>query len=98
MVFYWNSSWYICRNNNWVANVWIMDMTENQIKIIINLLDREIDNYKSVYDRTNKVIWLDNVDELELIKSKLQQKFIDNQIELEKELNDQIIYRLDNLN
>jgi hypothetical protein len=75
-----------------------MDMTENQIKIIINLLDREIDNYKSVYDRTNKVIWLDNVDELELIKSKLQQKFIDNQIELEKELNDQIIYRLDNLN
>jgi hypothetical protein len=75
-----------------------MDMTENQIKIIINLLDREIDNYKSVYDRTNKVIWLDNVDELELIKFKLQQKFIDNQIELEKELNDQIIYRLDNLN
>lgn len=98
MVFYWNSSWYICRNNNWVANVWIMDMTENQIKIIINLLDREIDNYKSVYDRTNKVSWLDNVDELELIKSKLQQKVIDNQIELEKELNDQIIYRLDNLN
>lgn len=75
-----------------------MDMTENQIKIIINLLDREIDNYKSVYDRTNKVSWLDNVDELELIKSKLQQKVIDNQIELEKELNDQIIYRLDNLN
>lgn len=75
-----------------------MNMTENQIKIIINLLDREIDNYKSVYDRTNKVSWLDNVDELELIKSKLQQKFIDNQIELEKELNDQIIYRLDNLN
>lgn len=98
MVFYWDSSWYICRNNNWVANVWIMDMTENQIKIIINLLDREIDNYKSVYDRTNKVSWLDNVDELELIKSKLQQKVIDNQIELEKELNDQIIYRLDNLN
>lgn len=98
MVFYWNSSWHICWNNNWVANVWTMDMTENQIKIIINLLDREIDNYKSVYDRTNKVIWLDNVDELELIKSKLQQKFIDNQIELEKELNDQIIYRLDNLN
>lgn len=75
-----------------------MNMTENQIKIIINLLDREIDNYKSVYDRTNKVSWLDNVDELELIKSKLQQKFIDNQIELEKELNDQITYRLDNLN
>lgn len=98
MVFYWNSSWYICRNNNWVANVWIMNMTENQIKIIINLLDREIDNYKSVYDRTNKVSWLDNVDELELIKSTLQQKVIDNQIELEKELNDQIIYRLDNLN
>ena len=49
-------------------------MEENEIKIIINLLDREIDMFKGVYTRTNKPIWLEKVSELELIKKKLLTK------------------------
>lgn len=47
-------------------------MTKNQIKILSNLLDREIENFNSVYKRTNRDSWLERVIELEQIKVRLE--------------------------
>jgi len=47
-------------------------MTKNQIKILSNLLDREIENFNSVYKRTSRDSWLERVIELEQIKVRLE--------------------------
>lgn len=47
-------------------------MTKNQIKILSNLIDREIENFNSVYKRTNRDSWLERVNELEQIKVRLE--------------------------
>jgi len=52
-------------------------MNNNELKILINLVDKEIDNFKSVYDRTKKENWLTNIDKLEKIKTKLEKHNIE---------------------
>ena len=47
-------------------------MNENQIKILSNLLDREIENFNSVYKRTNREDWLERINELKQIKTRLE--------------------------
>ena len=47
-------------------------MNENQIKILSNLLDREIENFNSVYKRTNREDWLERINELKQIKVRLE--------------------------
>ena len=49
-------------------------MEDKEIKIVTSLLDREIDNFNSVHERTGKSNWLEKVKELETIKEKISSK------------------------
>lgn len=66
-------------------------MNRRELKILNELIDREISNFQAVSDRTNKSHWLDRASELQEIKSKLNYKYIDAQIELESSMNEQIL-------
>lgn len=66
-------------------------MNKRELKILNDLIDKEIDNFQSVSERTNRAHWLDRVSELKEIKNKLNYKHIDAQIELESEMNQQIL-------
>lgn len=66
-------------------------MNKRELKILNDLIDKEIDNFQSVSERTNRAHWLDRVSELKEIKNKLNYKYIDAQIELESEMNQQIL-------
>jgi hypothetical protein len=67
------------RRNNFGLKLY----TEEESKIIFSLLDREIENFLSVYERTKKDNWLNRVKELESIKEKLKSN-MGVQKELEK--------------
>ena len=45
---------------------------EKEIEIIVNLLNREIENFKDVFNRTTKECWLSKVKELENLKEKVK--------------------------
>lgn len=66
-------------------------MNKRELKILNDLIDKEIDNFQSVSDRTNRIHWLDRVSELKEIKNKLNYKHIDAKIELEASMNEQIL-------
>jgi hypothetical protein len=72
-------------------------MNRRELKILNELIDREISNFQAVSDRTNKSHWLDRVSELQEIKSKLNYKYIDAQIELESSMNEQILNYINQL-
>jgi acyl carrier protein phosphodiesterase len=67
------------RKNNFGLKLY----TEEEYNIIISLLDREIENFLSVHERTKKENWLNRVKELEVIKEKLKSN-MGVQKELEK--------------
>lgn len=67
------------RRNNFGLKLY----TEEESKIIFSLLDREIENFLSVYERTKKDNWLNRVKELEGIKEKFKSN-MGVQKELEK--------------
>ena len=46
-------------------------MTKEEVKISITLIDDAIENYRSVFKRTNDDYWLSQINSLELIKNKL---------------------------
>ena len=46
-------------------------MTKEEVKILITLIDDAIENYRSVFKRTNDDYWLSQINSLELIKNKL---------------------------
>ena len=72
-------------------------MNKRELKILNDLIDKEIDNFQSVSERTNRAHWLDRVSELQEIKSKLNYKYIDAQIELESSMNEQILNYINQL-
>jgi hypothetical protein len=55
-----------------------MKMNKNDINLLINLLDREIENFQSVYERTGKECWKGNIDNLNRVKEKLN--ILDNNL------------------
>ena len=72
-------------------------MNKRELKILNNLIDKEIENFNSVYKRTNRTNWLDMVSELQEIKNKLNYKYTDVQIELESSMNEQILNYINEL-
>ena len=72
-------------------------MTRRELKILNELIDREISNFQAVSDRTNKSHWLDRASELQEIKRKLNYRYIDAQIELELSMDDQILNYINQL-
>jgi hypothetical protein len=46
-------------------------MKEKEIRILTELIDREINNFIDVSERTGRDSWMDRVKELESIKNKL---------------------------
>lgn len=59
-------------------------------EILISLIDREIDNFQSVLDRTNRDCWMDKIVALNSIKDKIKYKCFDAQVELESQMNEEI--------
>lgn len=57
-------------------------------EILISLIDREIDNFQSVLDRTKRDCWMDKIVELNSIKDKINYNCFDAQVELESQMNE----------
>jgi hypothetical protein len=47
-------------------------MEKKEKEIIINLIQREIDNFTDVFNRTKKDCWLEEIKNLELLKEKIK--------------------------
>jgi len=46
-------------------------MNKDDINLLVNLLDKEIENFQSVYERTGKECWRGDIENLSRIKEKL---------------------------
>jgi hypothetical protein len=62
-------------------------MTQTEIKIIRELVDREIDVFISVWERTGRDYWMGKVGEYRKIIEKLDRMSLDAQFSLESETN-----------
>lgn len=71
-----------------------VELNENQHNIILSLIDREIENFNSVYERTGKSNWLKNIEELKIIKSMLEEKDLKEKMDEIRQVKD-VVFKND---